>query len=134
WGGAVRGEEMSPLRGLLCPPISFDTSIKDYLFIYLLVLSISMQLIFAYIFVSSTHSNRGQIWEAIILMERSIRLDSRFGEPYEGLATQYAQIGQMAIAERLHRKAIRLRPRHADFYNNYGAFLQKTGMDCSNHI
>ncbi|KAJ6225510.1 hypothetical protein RDWZM_004055 [Blomia tropicalis] len=72
-------------------------------------------------------SNRGQTWEAIILMERSIRLDKRFGESYEALATLYAQIGQVAIAERLHMRAIRLRPRNSDFHNNYGAFLQKTG-------
>lgn len=60
-------------------------------------------------------------------MERSIRLDKRFGESYEALATLYAQIGQVAIAERLHMRAIRLRPRNSDFHNNYGAFLQKTG-------
>lgn len=66
--------------------------------------------------------------EAIILMERSIRLDGRFGESYEALASVYGQLGQLTIAERLYRKAIRLRPKNSDFHNNYGAFLQKTGL------
>lgn len=61
-------------------------------------------------------------------MEQSIRLDRRFGEPYEALAALHAQQGQISIAERLHQRAIGLRPRNADFHNNYGAFLQKTGM------
>lgn len=60
-------------------------------------------------------------------MERSIRLDRRFGESYEALAALYAHLGQLTLAERFYTKAIRLRPRNADFHNNYGAFLQKTG-------
>ena len=60
-------------------------------------------------------------------MERSLRLDRRFGESYEALATLYDQIGETTLAERFHLRALRLRPRNPDFYNNYGAFLQKTG-------
>lgn len=62
-----------------------------------------------------------------MLMERSLRLDSRFGESYEALATLFAATGRLAIAERFHLRAIRLRPRNGDFHNNYGAFLQRTG-------
>lgn len=54
-------------------------------------------------------------------------MDGQFAESYDALATLHARNEQLPIAERLHNRALRLRPRNADFLNNYGAFLQRTG-------
>lgn len=60
-------------------------------------------------------------------MEHSICLDRKFAESYEALAELYSKIGYELIAERFYYRAIHLRRKNADFYNNFGTFLQRTG-------
>nr|XP_053631395.1 protein O-mannosyl-transferase TMTC1-like [Cherax quadricarinatus] len=70
---------------------------------------------------------QGRVGEAVALLEESLRYDSTNTEAVSILAGLYRDTGRYTEAENLHLSLLAARSTDPAVYNNYAAFLQKSG-------